>query len=78
VVTPQERIDQFGQSDHLRIFGNDFEKKLRDAGFSVEVVDGSELPSEIGREIGPANYDDNKVYICRKNVHDITEKRKEI
>ena len=60
-----ERIKHFGQHDHLRIFGYDFEKILKESGFLVEVVDGSVLPVEIGGIIGPANYDDNKVYICR-------------
>jgi hypothetical protein len=51
----------------VRIFGNDFKQILIDAGFFVEVIDGDELPEKIVGVIGPANYDDNKVYICRKN-----------
>lgn len=66
IVTKEERIKHFGQNDHVRIFGNDFEKILTNVGFTVEVVDGSELPIEIAGVIGPANYDDNRVYICRK------------
>jgi ubiquinone/menaquinone biosynthesis C-methylase UbiE len=61
-----ERIKYFGQHDHVRIFGNDFGDKLNDLGFSVEIIDGDTLPSEVGGVIGPANYDDNRVYICRK------------
>jgi predicted SAM-dependent methyltransferase len=67
VIDTAERIEKFGQYDHLRIFGNNFKELLIDAGFSVEVVDGDTLPNEIGGAIGPANYDDNRVYICRKN-----------
>jgi glycosyltransferase involved in cell wall biosynthesis len=63
----EERIEKFGQHDHLRIFGNDFKKTLEDTGFSVEVINGNELPAEIVAEIGPADYDDNRVYICTKN-----------
>ncbi|MDR1602127.1 MAG: class I SAM-dependent methyltransferase [Tannerella sp.] len=65
-VTPEQRIEQFGQDDHLRIFGNDFEKILTDAGFFVEVVCGDTLPAEYRTVVGPADYDDNRIYICRK------------
>ncbi|GHT56153.1 hypothetical protein AGMMS49982_22800 [Bacteroidia bacterium] len=67
VINREERIEKFGQYDHLRIFGNDFKERIMDAGFSVEVIDGDKLPAEIVGKIGPANYDDNRVYICRKN-----------
>ncbi|MDR0796411.1 MAG: hypothetical protein LBE79_10255, partial [Tannerella sp.] len=59
------RTKYFGQKDHLRIFGNDFEDILKECGFAVETIDGSTLPSEIRGVIGPASYDDNRVYICR-------------
>jgi predicted SAM-dependent methyltransferase len=65
-ITAKQRIDMFGQSDHLRIFGNDLQQILVDVGFSVEVIDGNNLPSSIRPTIGPANYDDNRVYFCKK------------
>jgi SAM-dependent methyltransferase len=68
IVTQKGRIEKFGQFDHERIFGNDFEQILIQAGFEVEIIDGSKLPAEIGGKIGPANYDDNRVYICRKKA----------
>jgi predicted SAM-dependent methyltransferase len=67
VIDKAERIDKFGQVDHLRIFGNDFIESLREANFFVEVVNGDTLPKEIMGRVGPANYDDNRIYICRKN-----------
>jgi len=66
IATTEERIKILGQNDHLRIFGNDFDTILNDSGFCVEIVDGNDLPAEIVGVIGPANYDDNRVYICRK------------
>jgi predicted SAM-dependent methyltransferase len=66
ITGKMERIKAFGQHDHMRIFGNDFEKILIDLGFSVEVIDGNKLPAEIVGVIGPANYDDNRIYICKK------------
>ena len=68
IVNEEERIKHFGQNDHLRIFGNDFNDVLKLCGFEVEVVDGSTLPAEIRGVIGPADYDDNRVYICRKRI----------
>ena len=66
ICTEEDREKYFGQYDHLRLFGNDFEKILKECGFLVAVVDGSTLPAEIGGVTGPVNYDDNRVYICRK------------
>ena len=36
VKTRQERIEKFGQYDHLRIYGSDYFKKLEKIGFHVE------------------------------------------
>ena len=66
IVKEEDRKKHFGQFDHLRIFGNDFENILKKCGFQVEVIDGSALPAEICGITGPADYDDNRVYICRK------------
>ena len=65
-LPPQERTRLFGQDDHLRIFGNDIKESIVDAGFSVKVIDGDGLPPIFRTGIGPANYDDNRVYICQK------------
>jgi predicted SAM-dependent methyltransferase len=66
IVSIEERIEKFGQFDHMRIFGNDFEVILQRAGFFVEVLEGDKMPAKIGPAPGPAKYDDNRVYICRK------------
>ena len=66
IIGKAERIKAFGQHDHVRIFGNDFGKILGDLDFSVEIIDGNNLPKEIVGVIGPANYDDNKIYICKR------------
>jgi SAM-dependent methyltransferase len=38
LTTDEDRIRIYGQKDHLRIFGNDFDKFISDAGFSVNRV----------------------------------------
>jgi predicted SAM-dependent methyltransferase len=68
IITIEERIEKFGQFDHVRIFGNDFEVILQRAGFFVEVLEGDKLPAIIGPAPGPSKYDDNRVYICRKTA----------
>lgn len=35
ISDPQERIRRFGQDDHVRIYGDDLEGRLRTAGFDV-------------------------------------------
>lgn len=38
VVNPREREQVFGQYDHVRIYGQDYEERLKTAGFSTERV----------------------------------------
>ncbi len=66
VVTPEGRVAWFGQHDHLRVFGADSAELLRDAGFRVEVVRGSDCPDVIRPVVGPADYDSDEVFFCWK------------
>jgi SAM-dependent methyltransferase len=34
-LTPAERLERYGQSDHVRLYGDDFEDRLRGAGLNV-------------------------------------------
>ena len=36
VVLPEDRVERFGQADHVRTYGLDFGRKLKEAGFSVK------------------------------------------
>lgn len=38
VTDPKERERRFGQHDHVRFYGWDFEERLKEAGFQVTVV----------------------------------------
>jgi hypothetical protein len=38
VTDPEQRLARFGQRDHVRVYGRDFEDRLREAGFDVEIV----------------------------------------
>jgi ubiquinone/menaquinone biosynthesis C-methylase UbiE len=39
LVTPEEREKHYGQSDHLRIYGEDFIQLMQEAGFEVKTID---------------------------------------
>lgn len=39
VTDPRERLRRFGQEDHVRMYGRDYEERLRVAGFDVLVDD---------------------------------------
>ncbi|MDR1331194.1 MAG: class I SAM-dependent methyltransferase [Tannerella sp.] len=67
-TAPEQRIARFGQADHLRIFGSDVEAILTAAGFAVEAVCGDALPPAFRAVVGPADYDDNRIYVCRKEA----------
>jgi len=39
ITSPEEREKIFGQKDHVRIYGKDFQKRLENAGFEVNLYD---------------------------------------
>lgn len=38
ITNPMEREKHFGRGDHLRMYGLDYKKRLRSAGFKVEII----------------------------------------
>ena len=47
ITDPQERTRLFGQYDHRRVYGRDYDDRLREAGFDVERIDvASSLTAE--------------------------------
>ena len=66
VETDDERRRRYGQVDHMRLFGMGAPRFLREAGFLVEEMGASECPDEILPVVGPADYDINRLFVCRK------------
>ena len=64
ILTPEERLQRFGQADHLRVFGMKADLLLADAGFRVERIPGETCPREILPVVGPADYDVNWLLDC--------------
>lgn len=66
IKTPSEREKHFGQRDHVRAFGTDYNKRLEQAGFTVLVDDFvQKLPEEKVKRyaLDPREL----VYFCTKN-----------
>jgi SAM-dependent methyltransferase len=63
IVSPRARAAAFGQSDHVRLYGADFEQRLRDAGFDV---DANRYASHLAPEkVERAGLDrDEILYVC--------------
>jgi SAM-dependent methyltransferase len=63
IVTPEARREAFGQNDHVRFYGADFEERLRGAGFELETNRyGSSLGERAVRYGLKAN---EPLYVCR-------------
>lgn len=62
----RERLERYGQADHLRVFGADSKEILSSFNFRVAVIDGSKMPESILPVTGPADYDVNYLFLCRK------------
>lgn len=43
ITSPEDRLIHFGQSDHLRLYGKDFPKRLQQAGYHVSLFKPHDL-----------------------------------
>ena len=65
-LSAEERLRRFGQNDHKRVFGMKAEQFLTEVGFEAETIKGEDYPKEILPVVGPADYDMNILFCCRK------------
>lgn len=71
IQDPDQRLAEYGQEDHVRLYGTDFYDRLREAGFRVEVVDyAAALPGDIVsrdrlRRQHPV-FEDDKIIVAHK------------
>ncbi len=66
IVSEEDRIEHFGQNDHLRVFGRDSKEMLAHVGFEVTDISGDDCDEKIKPVIGPADYDYNVLWLLRK------------
>ncbi len=53
IVAPRDRLEMFGATDHVRVYGADFRDRVKEAGFDVSRIDyQDELDSETVRKHG--------------------------
>ena len=64
-LEPSERARLFGQSDHVRIYGQDYPSRLREEGFDVRICNAL---TEFGHDLCEryALCEDENIYDCRR------------
>ncbi len=67
VTDPTEREKRFGQQDHVRFYGWDFEKRLKEAGFGVTVVRANDIVDPNQFEYMGIS-DKEVLFYCEKNL----------
>lgn len=58
ITDPEERTRLFGQYDHRRIYGRDYDLHLEEAGFSVERISVGSLLTDQERQLYATGNDD--------------------
>jgi SAM-dependent methyltransferase len=66
IVDPEARLQAFGQSDHVRIYGLDYTDRLRDAGFKVEVTRVADLVARADASLMGLGPMSGEIYLCTK------------
>jgi len=75
ITSPADRQRHFGQSDHLRIYGDDFPHLLQTAGFEVTTIDEHSFSADLARRqilfppqpsLHPLATNFRKVFFARK------------
>jgi SAM-dependent methyltransferase len=64
MTDPDERLRRFGQEDHVRTYGRDYQSRLRAAGFELEVVDFARQLSDEVVSLCRLNRDED-IYVVR-------------
>ena len=67
ITTEKDRILNFGQNDHLRVFGMDSPEMLEGFGFKVTSIKGENCDEKIKPVVGPADYDYNVLWVLEKD-----------
>jgi len=69
ITTPLERLEVFGQRDHLRCYGTDYIDRLRESGFTVAVTKVCDLANEDEAIKMGLTQASGEVYYCTKQRH---------
>lgn len=64
INTEQERIKEYGQKDHVRLYGNDTVERIEKFGFKVTLYRNVQMDEECIKKMGYLHKD--SVLICKK------------
>ena len=64
ITTSAERLEHFGQEDHVRVYGDDYRDRLREAGFSVTVSPFARQTLDAGRQRRLGVMPQEDIYLC--------------
>lgn len=67
VISKEQRRQVYGEDDYLRLFGRDIQKDITDCGLTPELFSGEMFPQEILPINGPAKYDADILFVCKKS-----------
>ncbi|MEM6328870.1 MAG: class I SAM-dependent methyltransferase [Planctomycetota bacterium] len=66
ITTPEGRVEHFYQTDHVRLYGHDFQDRLEHAGFSVKVYRAHDYGPKTVVHQGMQFLSTNEVFIATK------------
>jgi SAM-dependent methyltransferase len=66
INTPAGRLEHFKQEDHLRLYGLDFDRRLKEAGFVVDVLSVSGRPAQEVERYGLDYPSTREIFLCAK------------
>lgn len=64
ITSSEARKEAFGEKTHMRLYGADFEDRLREPGFAVEIHKAADLEDDIMEKYGLR--DDEVIFFCKK------------
>lgn len=66
ITDPQQRLREFGQTDHVRRCGHDYIDRIRDVGFEVRSIKAPDLLSETDLELYGLASKPDEIFYCKK------------
>jgi SAM-dependent methyltransferase len=66
IVDAKERLKVFGHKDHVRRYGPDYVERLRDSGFTVEIIKVHDLASSDEAAKMGLTHASGEIYYCTK------------
>ncbi len=66
ITSPEERLKEFGQEDHVRLYGIDITKRIRKSGFNVEVINVDDIVDRDQAVKMGLTDASGKIFLCSK------------